>query len=131
MRASVGVMNESVLQHVADRLDPTEIIFVSVDEGDYLGSRGSSSRAENADTAFKISSVRFNSRFSRNVAGWPDERPAASRLSRSLDARPTRRTERSRSSSGYFLGAGTTRSSQTVESQGNMSTTVTWSTPSR
>ena len=37
-----------------------------VDELDYLGSRGSSSRAKKAEAARKISLARFNSRFSRS-----------------------------------------------------------------
>jgi hypothetical protein len=37
-------------QHAADRLDP-EAASMLVDEGDYLGSRGSSSRAKKADAA--------------------------------------------------------------------------------
>jgi hypothetical protein len=39
---------------------------VSVNERDYLGGRGSSSRAKKADAAFKISFARRSSRFSRS-----------------------------------------------------------------
>jgi hypothetical protein len=52
-------------EHPADRLDP-ELVAVFVDEPDYLGSRGSSSRAKKADAAFKISFARRNSAFSRS-----------------------------------------------------------------
>ena len=50
-------------EHPADRLDP-EPVPVVVDEGDYLGSRGSSSAAKKADAAFKISLARRSSTFS-------------------------------------------------------------------
>ncbi len=37
-----------------------------IDEADYLGSRGSSSRAKKADAAFRMSFARRSSRFSRS-----------------------------------------------------------------
>ena len=50
-------------KHAADRLDP-EPVPVIVDERDYHGSRGSSSRAKNDEAANKISLARLSSRFS-------------------------------------------------------------------
>ena len=50
-------------EHAADRLDP-EPVPVVVDERDYHGKRGSSSRAKNDDPANKISFARFSSRLS-------------------------------------------------------------------
>lgn len=47
-------------QHRTDRLDP-EPVLVSVDELDYHGSRGSSSRAKKLDAANKISLARLSS----------------------------------------------------------------------
>jgi hypothetical protein len=52
-------------KHVADRLDP-EPGTIGVDELDYHGSRGSSSRAKKDDAANKISLARFNSLTSRS-----------------------------------------------------------------
>lgn len=45
-------------QHAADRLDP-EPVTVVVDEPDYQGSRGSSSRAKKLEAANRISLARF------------------------------------------------------------------------
>src|SRR5581483_6788217 len=53
------------LQMPADRLDP-EPLTVPVDEGHYLGGRGSSSLAKKADAALRISLARRSSRFSRS-----------------------------------------------------------------
>jgi hypothetical protein len=53
-------------QHLADRIDPAELLAVLVDELDYFGSRGSSSRAKKADAALRISLARRSSRFSRS-----------------------------------------------------------------
>ena len=50
-------------EHAADRLDP-EPVPVVVDERDYHGSRGSSSRAKKLDAASRISLARFSSRTS-------------------------------------------------------------------
>ena len=52
------------LQFPTDRLDP-EAVPVSVDEAAHLGSRGSSSRANKAETTFRISFARRSSQFSR------------------------------------------------------------------
>jgi hypothetical protein len=52
-------------QHPADRLDP-EPGLVRVDEADYHGSRGSSSRAKKLEAASKIWLARFSSRTSRS-----------------------------------------------------------------
>ena len=48
-----GDLAAVLCEHPADRLDP-EAVAVFVDEGDYLGGRGSSSRAKKAEAAFKI-----------------------------------------------------------------------------
>src|SRR5699024_3619389 len=54
-------------EHPADRLDPEPVTMI-VDELNYHGSRGSSSRAKNEDAANKISLARFNSRTSASSA---------------------------------------------------------------
>src|SRR5690606_38424398 len=50
-------------KHAADRLD-SEPVTVIIDELNYHGSRGSSSRAKKLDAANRISFARFNSRTS-------------------------------------------------------------------
>lgn len=50
-------------EHAADRLDP-EPVTVIIDELNYHGSRGSSSRAKKLDAANRISLARFSSRTS-------------------------------------------------------------------
>lgn len=50
-------------EHAADRLDPEPVTMV-IDELNYHGSRGSSSRAKNEEAANRISFARFNSRTS-------------------------------------------------------------------
>ena len=72
------------LQRPADRLDPPPTP-VAVDEGHDFGSRGSSSRAKNAEAARRISFARRGSRFSRSSSasrrccsvGIPGRRPPA------------------------------------------------------
>jgi hypothetical protein len=63
LRGIIGGRGE--LQDFTDRLDPGRIP-VCVDEGDYLGGRGSSSRAKKAAAAFRISFARVSSRISRS-----------------------------------------------------------------
>src|SRR3954453_5516219 len=58
-----GDLDPVLTQHAADRLDP-EPVPVVVNEGDYHGKRGSSSRAKNEEAANKISLARFSSRTS-------------------------------------------------------------------
>src|SRR5262249_57842029 len=53
------------LQRLADRLDPPAVPM-SVDQGHYFGSRGSSSRAKKLAAALRISLARRSSRFSRS-----------------------------------------------------------------
>src|SRR6266536_2415779 len=53
-------------QHPADRFDTAEPLPMFVDELDYLGSRGSSSRAKKPAAAFRISLARRSSRTSRS-----------------------------------------------------------------
>src|SRR5215218_7259329 len=55
-----GDPDDCWLQHVADRLDP-EPVSVVVDELDYQGNRGSSSRAKKDEAASKISLARSSS----------------------------------------------------------------------
>ena len=50
-------------EHAADRLDPEPVTMI-IDELNYHGSRGSSSRAKKLDAASRISFARFNSRTS-------------------------------------------------------------------
>jgi len=60
------VRERSEPRHPADRLDPAPFFSVVVDEIGYRGGRGSSSRAKNADTAFRTSSARCGSRLCRS-----------------------------------------------------------------
>ena len=128
-------------EHPANRLDPEPVTMI-VDELNYHGSRGSSSRAKNEEAANRISLARFSSRFSASSSlirvGIARRGPGPlARVDRGLLARapqrvgipptrcPTRTTAafndssgssfrasatsriaRSRSSGGYFLGAG-------------------------
>src|SRR5690606_24554337 len=59
-------LQPGLAQDPADRLDTAQRFPMFVDELDYFGSRGSSSRAKKAEAAFKISLARRSSRFSRS-----------------------------------------------------------------
>src|SRR6266511_3891700 len=135
-------LHTRVTQRVADRLDTVEGIPMLVDELDYLGSRGSSSRAKKLAAALRISLARLSSRFSRSNSAIrcestldvPGRLPPSTSACRTqlrsvsrlmLNRSATRaiapccwpvcsrisntiRTARSRTSSGYFFGAGMT-----------------------
>src|SRR5438874_390248 len=135
-------LHTGLAQHPADRFDTAEPAPMFVDECDYLGSRGSNSRAKKAEAAFRISLARLSSRTSRSnsaircesTVDVPGRLPpsisacltqlrSVSRLipNRSATRAPapcccpdssrlstTIRTARSRTSSGYFFGAGMT-----------------------
>src|SRR5690606_31105648 len=135
-------LQPGLAQDPADRLDTAQRFPMFVDELDYFGSRGSSSRAKKAEAAFKISLARRSSRFSRSSSTIrcastvvvPGRLPASislcrtqlrsvSRLTPNRSATRaiapcccpdssripnTIRTARSRTSSGYFFGAGMT-----------------------
>src|SRR5680860_684805 len=60
-----GDLTAMLRKHATDPLDP-EPVLMSVDEADYHGSRGSSSRAKKLDAANRISLARFSSRTSRS-----------------------------------------------------------------
>lgn len=62
-----GDLDGMLGEHPADRLDPEPVTMI-VDELNYHGSRGSSSRAKNEDAANRISFARLSSRTSASSA---------------------------------------------------------------
>lgn len=65
--AGRGDLHPVLGQHAADRLDPEPVTMI-VNELNYHGKRGPSSRAKNEDAANKISFARFSSRTSASSA---------------------------------------------------------------